>query len=157
MNAKTLTRIALLAIVAAAVGGWAFKEFGTAAKAGADTDDGMNFTRPDGITVINFHGEKRCRSCIRIGTLAEKTLEQHFADDMRAGGLHWEHINYEAPGNTHYVNDYQLVSSTLVATLWRDGREVKWTELDGVWDHLNDEAAFDAYLAHGIRELKNQP
>jgi hypothetical protein len=155
MNPKTLTRFVLLAVVAAAIGAWAFKEFGAPAKADAKAPE--EFTRADGVTVINFHGEKRCRSCIRIGTLAEKTLQQHFAAEMQAGDVRWEHINYEAPGNTHYVDDYQLVSSTIVATLWRDGREVKWTMLDDVWDHLDDEAAFDAYLANGIRELTPQP
>jgi hypothetical protein len=29
--------------------------------------------------------------------------------------------------------------------------------LDDVWDHLDDEASFDAYLANGIRELTAQP
>ena len=153
MNPKILTRIVLLAIVAAAIGGWAFKHFGASAKTGAD----VGITRPDGVTVIHFHGEKRCRSCIKISTLAEKTLARNFAEEMKAGDVRWEHINYEAPGNTHYVSDYQLVSSTIVATLWRDGKEVKWTMLDDVWNHLDDEAAFDAYLANGIRELTQQP
>ena len=42
-------------------------------------------------------------------------------------------------------------------TLWRGGKEVKWTMLDGVWDHLDDEAAFESYLADGIRNLMQQP
>ncbi|MFU8893218.1 MAG: nitrophenyl compound nitroreductase subunit ArsF family protein [Luteolibacter sp.] len=160
MNPKSITRIVLLAVVALAIGGWAIQQFGstgTAASTAATDDPATAFTRPDGITVINFHGERRCRTCIHIGKLAEKTLHGHFSAALESGDVRWEHINYEANGNTHYVTDYELVSSTIVATCWKDGKEVKWTRLDGVWDHLNDEATFDAYLASGIQELMNLP
>jgi len=156
MNAKTITRIILLSVVGLAVGGWAMKEFGSNHKTTTDASP-EKFIRPDGVTVINFHGEKRCRSCINIGTLAEKTLEKHFADEMETGGIHWEHVNYEAPGNTHYATDYELAFSTVVATHWKDGKEIAWARLDGVWDHLNDESAFEAYLVNGIRELNTEP
>lgn len=160
MNPKSITRIILLAVVALAIGGWAFKQLGAGSTAEANDptgNPGAEFTRPDGVTVINFHGERRCRTCIHIGTLAEKTLTEHFAEALESGDVRWEHINYEANGNTHYVTDYELVSSTIVATCWKDGKEVKWTRLDGVWDHLNDEATFDAYLTSGIQELRNLP
>lgn len=76
---------------------------------------------------------------------------------MKSGDVRWEHINDEANGNTHYVTDYELVSSTIVVTCWKDGKEVEWTRLDGVWDHHDDEASFDAYLANGIEELMKAP
>ncbi len=160
MNAKSITRIVLLAVVALAIGGWAFKQFGTtgtAASITATDDPAAGFTRPDGITVINFHGERRCRTCVNIGNLAKQTVESHFADALESGEIRWEHINYEASGNDHYVNDYELVSATVVATRWQDGKEVGWARLDGVWNHYNDESAFATYLAHGIKELSATP
>lgn len=82
MNAKSITRIVLLAVVALAIGGWAFKQFGATRPAQADAasagQGSARFTRPDGFTVINFHGERRCRTCNHIGKLAEKTLNAHF-------------------------------------------------------------------------------
>jgi Golgi nucleoside diphosphatase len=51
------------------------------------------------------------------------------------------------------VNDYQLVSSTVLVTLWKDGKQVEWNRLDAVWDHVGDEPVFRAYLAQGLREL----
>ena len=160
MNAKSITRIVLLAVIALAIGGWAIKEFGTsntAESVAGENPAAADFTRPDGVTVINFHGETRCRTCNHIGNLARKTLEEHFAEAEQSGQIHWEDINYDAPGNTHFVNDYELVSSTVVATLWKDGKEVKWERLDGVWDHHNDEPTFQSYVAHSVRELMNLP
>ncbi len=156
MNPKSITRIVLLAVIGLAVGGWALKEF-SASSAGEkqimDSAAVADFSRPDGVTVINFHGEKRCRTCINIGKLARKTIDELFAEAEENGLVYWDDVDYDAPGSTHYVSDYELVSSTVLVTLWQDGREVKWLRLDGVWDHRNDEPAFQTYLAQNIREL----
>jgi hypothetical protein len=158
MNAKTITRIVLLAVIGIAVGGWALKEFGPAkaVASGSENKSIVEATRPDGVTVINFHGEKRCRTCIGIGNLARKTLDVEFAAEEKSGTVHWEHVNYDEASNAHYVKDYELVSSTVLATLWKDGKEVKWNRLDGVWDHVGDEQVFRAYVAQGVRDLLNQ-
>lgn len=157
MNAKAITRIVLLGVVAFAVGAWAMKEFGPAKSVASATGNqvpaGVSITRPDGVTVINFHGEKRCRTCIGIGDLARKTLDDEFKTEERAGRVRWEHINYDDPANAHFVKDYGLVSSTVLVTLWKDGKEVKWSRLDGVWDHVDDEPTFRAYVVRGVRGL----
>ena len=157
MNAKSITRIVLLAVVAIAVGSWAMKEFGPA-KATADEGGATEtITRPDGVTVINFHGDKRCRTCIAIGDLARKTIDEQFAAEQQAGKVRWEKINHDEPAHAHFVKDYGLVSSTILVTLWKDGKEVKWNRLDAVWDHVDDEPVFRAYVAQGVRDLLNQP
>lgn len=160
MNSKTIIRIVLLGVIVIAVGSWAMKEFGpakTVATGGDKQPSPVAVTRPDGVTVINFHGEKRCRTCIGIGTMARKTLDEEFAAEEKAGKVRWEHINYDEPANARFVKDYGLVSSTVLVTLWKDGREVKWNRLDGVWDHVDDEPTFRAYVAQGVRDLLNLP
>lgn len=154
MNAKTITRIVLLSMVAIAVGAWAMKEFGPA-KAAAEGDAAATTTatRPDGVSVINFHGETRCPTCIRIGTLARQVIDEQFGAEQQAGTVHWDQLNYDEASNARFVKDYGLVSSTVVVTLWQDGREVKWKRLDAVWDHVADEPAFLAYVAREVSEL----
>ena len=157
MNAKTLARMVLLAVVAIALAAWARKEFGPAAAVArgdaAPGDRGPELTRPDGVSVVFFHGEKRCRTCIRIGTLAREVLEEEFAAQQQAGVLHWEEINYDQPAHAHFVKRYELVSSTLVLTRWEAGRETEWKRLDAVWDHVGDDAAYRAYLSRELNEL----
>ena len=158
MNAKALTRTVLLAVVAITVGSWAIKEFGPARMAtSGPAQTSAVLSRPDGVSVINFHGAQRCRTCIRIGDLAKKTVTEDFAAAGQAGKLHWEHIDYDEPANAHFVKDYELVSSTVVATLWKDGKEITWRRLDGVWNLVGDESAFRAYLAQNVRELLDKP
>jgi hypothetical protein len=156
MNAKTITRNVLLGVIAIAVGSWAMKEFGPAraiATGGNDARPAANAVRPDGVTVISFHGEKRCKTCIRISELARQTIDKEFAEAQKAGKLHWELVDYDAPGNTHFVKDYGLVSSTVVVTQWKAGKEIKWNRLDAVWDHVGDEPVFRAYVAEHVRNL----
>lgn len=158
MKSKTIIRIVLLAVIAFAVGGWAIKEFGPAGVVAGNggSESTASATRPDGVTVINFHGEKRCRTCIGIGNLARKTLDEEFAAEEKAGRLRWESINYDEPAKAHFVKDYELVSSTVLVTLWKNGKEVKWNRLDAVWDHVDDEPEFRAYVAQGVRDLLDQ-
>lgn len=153
MNAKSLIRVVLLAVVAIAVGRWAMKEFGPAKATADGATAGQTVTWPDGVTVLNFHGDKRCRTCIAIGDLAKQTLDTEFAAEQQAGKVRWERINYDEPAHSHFVKDYGLVSSTILVTLWKDGREVKWKRLDAVWDHVNDQPVFSAYVAQGVRDL----
>lgn len=159
MNSKTITRIILLAIVGIAVGAWAMKEFGPAKAIAANGQNKATApavsTRPDGVTVINFHGKQRCRTCIGIGNLARKTLDDEFAAEEKAGKVRWEQINYDEPANAHFVKEYELVSSTVLVTFWKEGKEVKWNRLDAVWDHVGDEPVFRAYVAEGVRDLLN--
>ena len=157
MTAKTITRTALLAVVAFAVGSWAMREFGPAKAVAAGNNASAATVRPDGVTVINFHGEKRCRTCIAIGNLARKTLDEEFAAEEKSGKIRWEIINYDEPANARFVKHYDLVSSTVLITLWKDGMEVKWKRLDGVWDHVGDETAFRSYVAEGLRDLLKPP
>ena len=154
MSTKSIIRFVLLAVIAIAVGGWFMKEFGPANAANNATDREI---RPDGVTVINFHGEKRCRTCISIGNLARKTLDEEFAAEEKAGKVRWQQINYDEPANASYVKKYELVSSTILLTLWKDGKEVKWNRLDAVWDHVGDEPVFRTYVAQAVSDLLKLP
>ena len=84
-------------------------------------------------------------------------MEGHFPDAVQAGNLHWQSLNFDAPANAHFIKDYALVSSTVVATKWKDGKEVAWKRLDGVWDHVGDETAFRTYVADNVFGLLEQP
>lgn len=158
MNSKTITRIVLLAVITVAIGGWAVKEFAPSKEVvtNNENDATAKAIHPDGVTVINFHGQTRCRTCITIGDLAKKTIDEEFVAEEKNDKIRWAHINYEEAPNGHFVEDYELVSSTVVITLWKDGKEVKWNRLDGVWDYVSDEPAFRTYVAENVRELLPQ-
>lgn len=146
MKTKTIMRMVMLAVLAVAVGVWVIKEFGSTkvigtggTAVGQGTTTSTDRARPDGVAVINFHGTMRCRTCLRIGELAKKTLDEAFTEAQKIGKVSWQHVNYQEPANAHFVKDYELGNPTILLAQWKDGKEVKWNRLDGVWDLVEDE------------------
>jgi hypothetical protein len=164
MKTTTIIRMIVLAVVAVSACIWVIKEFGSTKvidrgrpAVGQEATTFADRIRPDGVTVINFHGTMRCRTCLRIGELAKKTLDEDYAVAVKAGKVHWETVDYQESANAHFVTDYELRSPTILITRWKDGKEVKWNRLDGVWDLLEDEPTFRAYVAEVVRQLLEDP
>lgn len=146
MNAFNLTRYALLALVAVSLGTWAVRTSRPGAIASAALP-------ADGMVVINFHGATRCATCEEISKEAHALVEKDFADDLQNGRMTWQVINYDEPAHRHYVQDYGLVSSTVVVVRREHGRDATWRRLDAVWDHVFDAPAMDNYLRREIAQV----
>lgn len=93
-----------------------------------------------------FHGTFRCPSCRRIELYTQEALETAFADALRDGRLEWRVLNVDEPDNAHYINDYKLYTRSVVLSDLRDGKEVRWKNLDRVWRLLGDKEAFLDYV-----------
>ena len=96
----------------------------------------------DGVKVYYFHGNTRCTNCLNIEAFAREAVESRFADQLKAGKIVWQAINYETPGNEHYVTDYEIVAPNLVLSMFKNGIQVKWIGLKQVVDEAGDKAAF---------------
>lgn len=151
MNGKLVIRIVLLALVAVGIGRWAWQEFGTEEAAVARE------SRPDGVSVLALHGDKRCRTCVRISDLARDEIEKAFAAELADGRLHWASLNYEQPEHRELAQRYELVSSTIVLSRWQDGAETDWKKLDEVWDLIGDEAAYRKYIDERVAAMLETP
>ena len=151
MRSKLVIRLVLLGLVAIGIGRWAWTEFGPSTPVRAA------IVRPDGVTVISLHGDKRCRTCLRISELAEDEIRQRFATEIREGRLHWDRLNYQTPGNEDLVPHYEIVSSTLVVSRWQNGEETGWQRLDEVWDLVGDEASYRDFIAARVATALDPP
>jgi len=103
------------------------------------------------LNVYYFHRTVRCPSCEKIEALTQKTVQETFADELATGKIRWRVINIDKPQNKHFEDDYQLPSQSVVLSEERDGKEVRWKNLDKVWDLLDDDAGFDRYMQDEIR------
>lgn len=165
MKSKSILRTALLSVVGISLVGWALQSFAPAPEPANQTSSGFAGTavapaklvdRPNGVTAILFHGDKRCRTCIKISDLTRQTLQQQFAGELASGALHIAEVNYDEAGNQPYVSHYQLTSSTVVVTRWQAGRETSWVRLDEVWDRVDDVSKFRDLIAENVRTLLNR-
>ena len=105
----------------------------------------------NGVVVYYFHTTLRCPSCRKIEAYAKLAVETAFEGDMAAGRLQFRPVNIETDGNQHFTDDYQLYTKSLILSLRSSGREVRWKNLNRVWELLGDEPSFVAYVQDETR------
>jgi hypothetical protein len=156
MNAKSLTRNLLLIVVGVSVAWFVTREVRQANAAGHVAENPATVTEPTNsqahVVMTYFTTNVRCTSCRKIEALARETAEVHHADAMADGRLVFQVINTDEPGLAHYVGKYELVSKTVILSRRQNGEEVEWKNMDEVWSHLNDPAAFSAYLGAQLEQ-----
>jgi len=106
---------------------------------------------PDVIQVTYFSSDVRCATCVRIERLTRETVEKNFAREIASGRVVLQTINLDGPGNEHFVQDYQLISKTVIVSDRAMGLEVQWENLQEVWSKQKDETAFEAYVVDAVR------
>ena len=111
----------------------------------------------DGIMVYYLHGNIRCPTCETIEAYAQEAVESGFADEIKSGKVHWQVINYESPGNEHFMTDYEVVAPNVVLAMFKDGKQVKWKGLPEVWEHVGNKTAFFTFVQTSLREFLGLP
>jgi len=98
------------------------------------------------VTAYYFHGNMRCASCKKIEQYSREAMEKFFTKELHNGALQFTPVNTDQPENTHFIQDYQLYTKSLVIVLMKDGKQVKWKNLAKVWQHIRDRDAFHDYV-----------
>ncbi len=149
---KAITAI-LLVFVAASVVYLLATELG--GQKSAATNVSIDETPAHQVIAYYFHGYKRCHTCLSIEATAKKVIETAYPEQLKDGSLVWKAVNFEAPENTHFADDYQLVASSLVLVEYRSGEQVQWINLEDVWELIGADDQFSEYVRGGVDELLN--
>ena len=154
---RAIIRVILLLFVAGSVGYLFAKEYvwsgaetpaaAVAPSAGVDT---MPAT-PDRVVVFYFHGYIRCVSCKKIEEYSRAAIEEGFSRELKEGKLEFSVVNVEESENRHFIRDYSLVTKSLVLVLKDGDRQVRFKNLDLVWQLLGSREQFIAYVQHEVR------
>jgi len=99
-----------------------------------------------GVVAYYFHTTDRCSSCITIEKWTAEAIQTAFAAQLADGTLAWRVVNVEEAANTHFIEDYQLVSKSVVLVRYANGRPGKWENLQKVWQLLGDQTVFQDYI-----------
>lgn len=165
MRTKTVVTGALLLFVAASVGYLVLKETGAEGTpsdpqaAAPQAPAGAPEARPEPhrIVAFYFHGQKRCNTCRAIQAQSREAVETGFPEALMSGLLEFREVNTGEAGNSHFVRDFELTGSSLVLAEFRDGRQVRFKNLQKVWDLHADKPAFLAYVQAEIRPWLEVP
>lgn len=115
---------------------------------GQPTQKSMN----DYVVAYYFHGNFRCFNCYRIEQYSKEAIEQYFKDELSSGKLVFKVINIEEKGNEHFIQDYQLYTKSLIISLVKNGKEVKFDNLVKVWEFLGNRQKFYDYVKDEITQ-----
>jgi hypothetical protein len=107
--------------------------------------------RPATIYVTYFRATARCTSCLKIEDLTDGTMTTRFAGPIADKRVVWRTLNLDEPENNHFVKDYGLYTKAVVVSEFRDGREVRWKNLDQIWQLLGDPPAFQGYVEREVQ------
>ena len=100
----------------------------------------------DHVIVYYFHGDFRCANCHEIETYTKEAVDEYFGKEAAFGKLVYKMINVDRKENQHFVKDYQLYTKSVIVSLVKDGKEVKYENLQGVWNYLRDKDRFLDYI-----------
>jgi hypothetical protein len=106
---------------------------------------------PHKVIAYYFHTNTRCSTCIKIEQYSREAIEQGFPCELKAGTLEMRVVNYEQPENRHFMQDYKLVSKSLVLVNMVSGKQTKWTNLKLVWQLTGHKDAFLNYVRKEVR------
>lgn len=103
------------------------------------------------IQVYYFHRTARCPSCLKIESLAHETVQTFFPVELESGAVRWHAVNVDNAGAEHFVDDYELSTQTLIVAEFSGEQQIRWKNLDRVWDLLDNELDFRQYVEMEIR------
>lgn len=110
-------------------------------------DGPENFVR-----VYYFHTNFRCVNCHNMEKWTKETVETDFKNELASGKLDYQVVNIETKGNEYFTQDYQLFTKSVVLSLVRGGKEVKFENLTKVWEYLQSEKKFCQYIKENIEK-----
>ena len=93
----------------------------------------------------------RCNSCRRIEAWSQAAIEGAFPEELASGRLAWQPVNLDDKGNAHYVDDYHLFTKSLIVVEEVGGKQVRWKNLEKVWELLTQEEKFYGYVQDEVR------
>jgi len=103
--------------------------------------------------VYYFHGDVRCSTCHKLETYAKEALDTYFADEVASKDIIWKVINVDKSENRHFVQDYRLVTKSVVLSEVTGGKENRWKNLDLIWQKVGDKDGYLQYIRDSILEF----
>jgi hypothetical protein len=106
--------------------------------------------------VMYFHATMRCEGCLIIEDYIKNSVNSHFEQQLKDSTLTLASIDFLQKANEHYQDDYKFDVQTLIVSKKVNGKEVKWKNLDLIWDNSNNFEKFDKYIKDEINSFINK-
>jgi hypothetical protein len=122
---------------------------------GANVPASIAADSASGVTVsaYYFHGNFRCPTCRKLEQYSKEAIENGFKDALVSGKIQFQSINTDEKANQHFLNDYQLYTKSLVLSLAKDGKEIKYKNLTKIWELVRNKQQFYDYVNSEVTDF----
>ncbi|MFB3779099.1 MAG: nitrophenyl compound nitroreductase subunit ArsF family protein [Bryobacteraceae bacterium] len=110
-------------------------------------------TSPLKLVVYYFHATQRCATCMAIESYSKEVLETRFGAQLTLGTIQWQVVDVEQPKNRHFIQEYRLVSPSVVLVRIENGKRGRWQTLDKAWTLVRKKSEFFQYMQSSISRL----
>lgn len=104
------------------------------------------------IIAYYFHGTYRCPSCKTIEEWSHDAIKNSFQEELKNGRLVWKALNIEDVQHRHFIKDYNLYTKSLIISEMNGEKEIRWKNLDKVWQLLRNQEKFFSYVASEVKK-----
>ena len=101
--------------------------------------------------VTYYYTSYRCPTCKKLETYSRQAIEEGFPAELEEKRIVFRTLNLDEPENSRYVEDYKLVTKSLIISLNRNGKEIKWKNLPDIWKLVGDQEKFGEYVQRETR------
>jgi len=105
------------------------------------------------IDVMYFHTTVRCESCLKIEEHIFNTIKDVFEKEQKDNLITVKSIDFWEEGNEHFEKAYKFDTQTLILSKKVNGKEVKWKNLDKIFDYAGNYLHFQKYLKEEIESF----
>lgn len=99
-----------------------------------------------GYVMYYFSQGKDCSTCDKIEAYALEELDTHFSSQLEDETLVWQKVDTDQPEYEHFNTDFNLYTKSIVLVQYQDGAQVKWENLEEVWDLVYEKPAYLDYI-----------
>jgi hypothetical protein len=103
------------------------------------------------IVVYYFHTTNRCYSCTQLEKMTYLAVADGFEKELADGRVKFASINVEQDENKHFIKDYKLYTKSVIISDVAKGKEMRWKNLQKVWELLRDDEVFKDYVQEEVR------
>lgn len=77
------------------------------------------------IQVLYFHGERRCKTCLKIEELSKETINNSYKEQLNSNFITYETVNFDEEKNQGMVDKFKVEGSSLILnSIDKNGKEV---------------------------------
>jgi hypothetical protein len=105
------------------------------------------------VVVYYFHRKFRCQSCEVLESTLMNTMQVTYSNHFGAGRLAMCIINVDDPENRHYLEQFEILSNSIVIVEKKSGVILRYKNLESIWDVSEDREAVTQLLQTEVSDF----